>query len=67
MPCQELPRTAELIRCARETCRRTHDIIEELNRVRDEVEETVSSFRWQRFLGYDVKTFEFVDKLDARH
>jgi hypothetical protein len=59
--------TEELIRSARETSRRTQAIIDELKSVREEVRETVSQFRWWRFLGYDLETFDFVNKIDTDH
>ena len=59
--------TGDLIREARETCRRTREIVEELNRLREEVEWTVSHAKWWRFLGYDLDSLDFLEKLDVGH
>jgi hypothetical protein len=59
--------TAELIMEARETFQRARQVVDELNRVREEVRETVDYFKWWRFLDYDPHTLQFLEKLDTHH
>ena len=67
MPATQRKRTAELIEDARETSRRTRAILDDLIRVTQDVRETVRYSRWCRFLDFDIKSIEFIDKLDSNH
>ena len=60
-------RTVDLIKEARQTCRRTNQVVDELKQVRTQVQETVTYFRWWRFLGYDPAAIDFLEKLDMQN
>jgi hypothetical protein len=60
----EASRTVDLIASSRVTCRRSTAAVDDLKQVWDEVQETVRFLRWWRFLDYDPKSAEFLQKLD---
>ena len=63
----EVRSTTELIKEARQTCQRARRVVDELNRVREEVKDTVDHFKWWRFLDYDPHALQFLEKLDTHH
>ncbi|HUR96646.1 MAG TPA: hypothetical protein VMZ26_01135 [Pyrinomonadaceae bacterium] len=67
MHVEKSSRTTALIEEARKTCERTNRAMDELERASSEAEETVSYFKWWRFLGYDPAAVDFLEKLDMHN
>ena len=66
MDIRESSRTAELIREARDTCRKTRELLDDLDRGEIEVDEAADLVKWWSFFDFDPKVADFLSKLDMK-